>query len=321
MNATLHEARQRVARARTPDDRVIALESLLVHEPSNAEALLALARSQLRRGQTEAALQALDRAEAITGVSVRTARIRGETLHRAGRHADAADALQEAVTLGEQDLWPLIQLGRCRIRTGELEKAHEAGVQAVERSPGSPAGWALLADIAIKERDLMQAEQLMTQAHACDPGNEYAYARLIEVRLLRLPPEERDQEVQVLLRSTGRSNPHLLNVLAKVKSELGDDGAAAGVWGESHAQRPHPYARKMQAYALRKAGRLAEAARLMRACLLDDPKDVVLFNAYLHLQRERGATAELEDTLLELVPIAGERRGAVFNALRKVRDR
>ena len=77
-------------------------------------------------------------------------------------------------------------------------------------------------------------------------------------------------------------------------------------------------ARAQEGYALKRAGKLQEAAVVLRDVLLEDPSDVILFKTYVSLQRERGALDELQQTLQALLPIAGVRRGAVHNELRKL---
>ena len=52
---------------------------------------------------------------------------------------------------------------------------------------------------------------------------------------------------------------------------------------------------------------------------MEDPADTVLFRTYIHLQRTRGALDELRATLEELLPIAGDRQGAIYGELRKLR--
>lgn len=109
-------------------------------------------------------------------------------------------------------------------------------------------------------------------------------------------------------------------MLAKVRSDGGDPGRAAEAWRERRElHHGDLYARKMEAYALRKAGQLDRAAGLFRSCLMDDPEDLVLFRTYVHLQRrQRGALDELRESLEQLVPVAGSRRGAVYGELRKL---
>jgi hypothetical protein len=45
---------------------------------------------------------------------------------------------------------------------------------------------------------------------------------------------------------------------------------------------------------------------------------VILFRTYVSLQRQRGELDELRQTLQELLPIAGARKGAVYGELRKL---
>ena len=160
---------------------------------------------------------------------------------------------------------------------------------------------------------------MYARAHDCDPNDRYAYARLVRARLLQVPPEARAREVKVLLRS-GRNDSHLLGVLAQVQRELGDETAAAEAWRRSGDGAPAGdlFARKMEGYARRRAGDLDGAAHLLRGCLLQEPQDVILFKTYVGLERRRGATDELERTLRELLPVAGQRRGAVYAELRRL---
>ena len=72
---------------------------------------------------------------------------------------------------------------------------------------------------------------MLQRAHQHAPTDQFAYAKLVEVRLLRLPPERRDREIEVLLKSSGRENRHLLGVLARLRSQRGDDRSAAEAWG------------------------------------------------------------------------------------------
>jgi predicted Zn-dependent protease len=124
--------------------------------------------------------------------------------------------------------------------------------------------------------------------------------------------------MEVLLKTQGKENRHLLGVLAKVRSDSGDPARAAEAWRERRELHPGDlFARKMEAYALRKAGQLDRAAGLFRACVMDDPDDLVLFRTYIHLQYQRGALAELRESLEPLLPVAGSRRGAVYGELRK----
>src|SRR5205085_4758427 len=163
-----------------------------------------------------------------------------------------------------------------------------------------------------------EAEGFYVKAHEQAPDDQWAYAKLVEARLLRFAPEQRDREIQVLLKTSGKENRHLLGVLAKLRSEQGDDSAAAEAWGQRAKRTGDYYARKMEGFALNRAGRLDEAAAVLGPCLLEKPDDLYVFRTYISIQRKRGAVDELRQTLEQGVDRAGARRGAFFGELRKL---
>jgi predicted Zn-dependent protease len=300
------------------DEAVIALEGVLARSPSNPIAFAHLAEVQLRRRRLADAADALERAETLAGTTAFTARIRGDLRYRERRWRDAARCYADAEALGDKGTWSLVQLARCHFRLNELEAARGAASRAVERNDGESSAWVALGEIALREGREDDAVAMFERAHERAPADQFAYAKLIEARVLRLAPEDREREVEVLLRSQDKGNRHLLGVLAKLRSQGGDDRAAAEAWGASRKLHGDLFSRKMEAYALNKAGDVEQAAALMRACLLEDPEDVVLFQNFVRIQRKRGALDELRSTLVELVPLAGGRRGAVYGELRKL---
>lgn len=300
------------------DEAVIALEGALARWPANAVALAHLAEVQLRRRRLGEAADALERAEEVAGTTVFTARVRGDLRYRERRWREAARCYADADVLGDKGTWSLVQLARCHLRLGELEAARGAASRAVERDQSDASALVVLGEVALRDGRQDDAVALFERAHERAPGDEFAYAKLIEARVLRLEPDDRQREVEVLLRSHDQGNRHLLGVLARLRSSAGDDRQAADTWAARRTLHGDLFARKMEAYARRKAGDLEQAAALFRACLLEDPEDLILFRTFVHLQRRRGALDELRSTLEELVPLAGGRRGAVYGELRKL---
>jgi tetratricopeptide (TPR) repeat protein len=296
---------------------VIALEAVLGERPGDAVALAHLADTQIRRGRLEEAAAALDRAETAAGTTAFTSRLRGDLHYKAGRWAPAAGGYEDAVALGDRGAWCLVQLARSRLRLGDLGGAQGAASQAVERDPGSSSAWVALGDVALRADRPDEAEARYLRAHELVPADQWAYAKLVEARLMKLAPEKRRREIEVVLKTTGRDNKHLAGVLARLRSHEGDQEAAAQAWGRQ-AQAGDLFARKQQGFALRKAGRLDEAAAVLAPCLLADPEDRYVFSSYVSLQTERGAFEELRATLQDALPRSGSRRGAYYGALRKL---
>ena len=80
-----------------------------------------------------------------------------------------------------------------------MEGARGAAGNAAEREPGSATGWVALGDIAVRQGELGDAETMYQRAHERAPDDQWAYAKLIEVRLMQLPPEQRGSPVQIAL--------------------------------------------------------------------------------------------------------------------------
>lgn len=318
MHADDLEEALRLERDGDLDGALIALEEVLSNAPRHALALARLAQVQMRRNRFEEAGVALDRAEAVSGTTAFTAKLRGDLLAKTRRWADAAKAYQHADALGAKGTWVLVQLARARMQLGDIEGARGAASQAIERDEAASAPWVVLGDLALREHRSEEAEIMYLRAHERAPKDQWAYAKLVEARLLKLPPERRDREIEVLLKSSGRGNRYLVGVLAKLKSGRGDPASAAKTWGSRVREHGDTYARKMQAYALRKAGELDEAAAIFGRCVVEDPHDVVLFRTYVNLQYQRAAFEELRQVLEEALQNAGSRRGAIYGTLRKL---
>jgi tetratricopeptide (TPR) repeat protein len=272
------------------DGALIALEGMLSSTPSPV-VLANLAEVQLRRGKYDEAAAALDRAEAASGTTATTARLRGDLAMRAGK---------------------------ARLELGDLEGARGAAAQALERDETAAQAWLLLGDVERRECRLEEAEAMYAKAATHAPEDRWVRAKLLEARLLRLPPVQREREVAVLDKTLGREDPHVAGVLARMRSEAGDEAAAAATWRRRAEKTGDPYARRMLGFALRRAGELDEAAAVLGSCLLEDPGNVILFRTYVHLQHQRGALDELRHTLESLLPVAGGRRGAVYRELRRL---
>jgi len=181
------------------DATVIALEAVLAETPSHPVALAHLAEVQIKRRRLADASEALDRAEKSAGTSAFTARLRGDIAYQQQRWDEASQAYGNATALGEKGIWTLVSQARCRLKLHDLDGARGAASRAVERDPNSSHGWVMLGDIALDNGDLAEAESMYQRAHERAPGDKWAYAKLVKVRLLQLAPDRRQKEVSVLL--------------------------------------------------------------------------------------------------------------------------
>ena len=160
-----------------------------------------------------------------------TSRLRGDLHYKAGRWVEAARGYQDSVALGDRGNWSLVQLARCRLRLGDVDGAQGAASQAVERDTGFVLGLGrLLGYVARRADRLDEAEARYTCADELAPADQWAYAKLVEARVMKLAPEKREREMEVILKTTGRGNWHLVGVQARLRSQQGDQEAAAQAW-------------------------------------------------------------------------------------------
>lgn len=296
---------------------LVALEAVVAAEPANARALAHLAHVQLRRRRYDEAAEALGRAESASGPTAFSAQVRGDIAFAARRYDEAARAYEEADAHGAGGTWCLTRLARSRLHAGDLPGARGAALRAVERAPDAADGWVVLGEVALREGQVAAAQEMFAKAHAADPANDYAYAKLVEARLSPLGPDAQVREVEVLLKTTAPGNAQLRGLLARLRAGRGEHDAGVQEWRAANLENGSAYSRRMHAFALRKAGRLDEAAAALASCLAEDPANVPVFRSYVATQRERGSVEELCRTLEALLARAGARRGAFLGELRK----
>ena len=217
-------------------------------------------------------LDALERAEAVAGTTAFTARIPGDLRYRERRWREAARCYADADVLGDRGTWSLVQLARCHLRLDELEAARGLRRERWSGTRPTRPPWSSWARWRCATAVRTTPSTTSSGPTSARTGRRVAYAKLIEARVLRLAPEDREREVEVLLRSHDQGNRHLLGVLARLRTQGGDDRQAAETWGARRKLHGDPYARKMEAYALRKAGDLEQAAVLFRPAFSRTPR-------------------------------------------------
>jgi tetratricopeptide (TPR) repeat protein len=244
--------------------------------------------------------------------------LRGDIAYQERRYAAAARAFREAVALGDEGTWSLVGLARSYAHAGDKQAARGAAAEAAERAPGEPGGWLVLGEIALRDRQFADAERFLSRAHEASPKDKYVYSKLVEARIAELPVDSQVREVETLLKTTAKANPHLQRVLARLQKAQGRPDAAADTLARALRESGDLRSRKDYAFSLKKAARVDEAAAALAQCLAEDPEDVVVFTHYVHVQKGRGALDELRGTLEALLPTSGRRYGAFLGELKKL---
>ncbi|MDD5556318.1 MAG: tetratricopeptide repeat protein [bacterium] len=230
------------------------LERSVEIDPESAEAHYALGRHHMRAGRFG---DAFDRFTAVThlkpDVDMRTtlagalSELGRERLSR-GDHAAAADALDRAVSLREDDA-DLYHLGNALIRGGRLREGIERIARAREISAALDADAALALELAGRAREridageLEEARDLLDAAEAVDPGVETGGGRIALLSREAAELEEagahgaalerlrRLEEIEPLL-------PGLRERLARMCALAGEEGEAVARYEDLLSAEP-----------------------------------------------------------------------------------
>jgi tetratricopeptide (TPR) repeat protein len=169
-------------------------------DASNAEAWFGLgitcrnlADSELRKHggveTTEAtrllarALEALTHAVALDPQSERVHLIRGESLRDAGHLQDAIQEYQMAIRLHPGSAAAYLGLATTYWKTGEMGNVSAPLLRALELSPRDPEGNGIMADLLVRQGDLVGATRCAKVALEGNPGLFHVRAVLAKVYL------------------------------------------------------------------------------------------------------------------------------------------
>ncbi len=188
VQARLADAFERLGRSKEAEARY--REAVRQH-PSNLTATLRLAEFLQRQGKEEAALASLRDARSRLGpyrhiLDRRVGRLvaaRGDRAYRAGDHATAVAAFQEALRADPRNAQYLINLGWAQRRLGAGAEAARAWKQALQIDPGRSSLYRHIADVALEQDDLTEAAAMYGRAWARAERQPAVPFRLAEIAL------------------------------------------------------------------------------------------------------------------------------------------
>jgi len=147
--------------------------------------------------------------------------------HSAGQHAEVADTLEELLHRKDYSAgaWVHMMLGDSYLARGEPHRAFEAYFTASERAPQEPAVWSALARSALAMNDMSRAILAARRALRLEAGQLDA-TLLLGYALLR--EKQVDQAIQILTQATGRHprSPMLRCLLGRAHAAGGNNAEA-----------------------------------------------------------------------------------------------
>ncbi|SDK23311.1 type IV pilus biogenesis/stability protein PilW [Billgrantia gudaonensis] len=164
-----------------------ALDRALEHDPSSPEALQAMAVAYQRQGEDDLAEEAFRRALSSDPDFTQARNNYAAFLYDLGRTEEACEQLEHATrdTQYARRAQLFANLGRCRRDQGEIDAARTSLERAVSLDPRYASAYLRLADLALAEGELAQAQRQLERymslagetAEARALANEIATAR------------------------------------------------------------------------------------------------------------------------------------------------
>jgi uncharacterized protein (TIGR02466 family) len=260
-------------------------------EPGNPEFRSNCAQLLAAQGQHEQALQHFEQAVRIDG-RFRPGRLGLARLaNQLGRHSEAERQARALVSADARDSEAWSALGVALDGLGRTSDARAALERAVTLAPGYVAARSNLAAVLCKEERaieaLAHADALLSQRQVTP--------RLALTRARALMLLDRYDEAEAVLGSMVAAHPHELDaqfLLAQLRHVRGDDDFAAALRDAASRADAPPSVAVMHADVLRRAGRTAEAERLVRELLSRLGAAPQLLSSLANILHESGRYAE-----------------------------
>ncbi|WP_367847331.1 XrtA/PEP-CTERM system TPR-repeat protein PrsT [Rhodoferax sp. WC2427] len=257
-----------------PEDAKKRLEALLVKEPKNNQALLALAELRARLGGTkEEIAESINKAIAANPSEVGPRILLVDFYLRNKDNKAAFSAAQNAATVLPDSMEVLDALGRSQLASGDTNQAILSYTKLVSLQPQSIPALMRLAGANMAAKNTAAAEQALNKVLELKPDSIEAQSNLI---MLNMSAERYPKAVEIA-RSIQKQRPkeiagYVLEGDVNVAQKKWDDALAAYRAGLKQSTALEP-ATKIHA-VLNASDRKAEADKFATSWMKDHPKDV-----------------------------------------------
>lgn len=251
----------------------------------------------LRRGDTEAALERLERAADKVPQSADIRYNLGVALLQAGRRTEASQRFREALARRPDHVPAATNLAELLTRDGEWPEAIRVCRETLPRARETGHLWLALAEPLRRAGELERADEALAEAGRRLPGDPDVLNRRGILRKAQgRPAEAVDCYRSALEAAPGRAGIH--NNLGLALLAAGQPGEALGAFDEAVRRRPGwPEALVNRAAALARLERLSEAEQSARRAVEaapDSPAALSALAALLSRGREPERLAEAE---------------------------
>jgi Tfp pilus assembly protein PilF len=168
--------------ARTLEEKILSILKKKKN-PSELQLLFQKAEILQEKGDSQAALRLLERAQELSPKSARTRQVMGSIYEKMGDLDKAEELYKDAAAVNPQFVKVHQSLGELYDKKGEPEKAAKALEAAVEISPNNPDRLTLLGKAYLENGNVEKAQELFKAAIKHDPKNPDRHTAIGEIFL------------------------------------------------------------------------------------------------------------------------------------------
>lgn len=297
---TLKEAIE-LKRKRKLSEALPIFQELMSIRPKDAYLLSNFSHLHFLIGNYKQALIFLEIASQISPLHPFMREIKVESLLRLKRIQEAEEFLKDRAK--EADLWAIKKLVRVYIDQGRLDSALSQLKSSLSRIGYERDLSITQAEVLIKIGKKDEASECLKDVIKNDPKDEFAYARLIKLKLEEKNALEIIEELKPLLLIPSKAdNASLRTLLASAYKEAGRFEDALNEYQTALKLNPdNLFIRKQLGFCLCRMRDDDGVISVMKECFISEPEDQYVFNTICSAYRKTSRLNELIELLSEVI--------------------
>ncbi len=313
----LNEAIQLKNNRKLNEALAIFLE-LMDEQPQDDYLLSNMGHLYFKMNSYENSLMMLERACGIRKQGEFVLKLKADVLMKLGRMDEAEDILL-SMSLKGFNLDVIKRLIKCFVeqkKFGDALNQINRALQVVEYERDMEITHG---EVLIKLGRIDEAGKCFERIIKQNPSDEFAYLRLIMIKLEHKPQEEVIEELRGILKIPSRSaNAYLHDLLARAYKEIGRYEDALREYQESLRLKPdNPFTRKQLGFCYARMKDYDGVIRTLSCCLLNDPDDTFVRSALLSAYRLAKRLDEARKLFTELINKYPDKKN-LFGIMRKI---
>ncbi|MBU0702040.1 tetratricopeptide repeat protein [bacterium] len=301
------------------DEALAIFLELIDEQPQDDYLLSNLGHLYFKMNNYENSLIMIERACNIKKQGEFVLKLKADVLMRLGRVDEAENILVEMLSRGF-NLDVIKRLIKCLIeqkRFGDALNQINRALQVVEYDRDMEITHG---EVLVKLDKFDDASDCFKRIISHNPSDEFAYLRLIMIKLEHKSHEEVVEELRGILKIPSRSaNAYLHDLLARAYKETKRYEDALREYQESLRLKPdNLFTRKQLGFCYARMKDYDGVINTLSCCLLNDPDDIYVRNSLFSAYRQTKRLKDMEELIAELIAKYPDNK-KLFGIMRKLK--